>query len=54
MLRQSKSPEDREIGRRFAYLWEVLAPKLREIFPEHDFEGNFIIPTTDFRAQVLK
>ena len=31
---QSKSIEDREIGRRFAPLWEALAAKLNEIFPE--------------------
>ena len=35
-VRQSKSPEDREIGRRFKPLWEVLAPKLQEIFPDKD------------------
>ena len=27
IVRQFKSPEDREIGRRFKLLWEVLAPK---------------------------
>ena len=30
LVRQSKSPEDREIGRRFAPLWEVFVPKLQE------------------------
>ena len=36
LVRQSKSPEDREFGRRFARLWEVLVPKLREVFSDHD------------------
>ena len=44
LVRQSKSPEDREIGRRFAPLWEVLAPKRQEIFPERDVKGTFIVP----------
>ena len=42
LVRQSKSP-----------LWEVLAPKLPEVFPEHDTEGNFVVPALDVRAQVL-
>ena len=37
----------------FAPLWEVLAPKLQEFFPEHDTECNFVVPALDFRAQVL-
>ena len=32
MVRQSKSPEDRETGKRVAPLWNVLATKLREVF----------------------
>ena len=35
----------------FAPLFEVLATKLREVFPDHDSEGNYIVPTIDFRAQ---
>ena len=46
LVRQSKSPEDREFRRRFARLWEVLVPKLREVFSDHD-------PTIDCRAQVV-
>ena len=53
LVRQSTSPEDREIGRRFAPLLEVVAPKLQEIFPERDTEGKFVVPAPDFRAQVL-
>ena len=49
LVRQSTSPEDREIGRRFAPLLEVVAPKLQEIFPEHDTEGKFVVPAPDFR-----
>ena len=52
-VRQSKSPEAREIGRRFAPLWEVLAQKLQEIYPEKDDEGSFVVPALDVWAQVL-
>ena len=47
LVRHSKSPEDREIGRRFAPFWEVLAPKLQDIFPDRGAEGNFIVPSLD-------
>ena len=53
LVRQSKSPEDREIGRRFAPHWEVLVPKLQEIFPDRDAKGSFIVPSLDVRAQIL-
>ena len=53
LVRQSKTLEDREIGRRFAPLWEVLASKLQEIFPDRDAKGNFIVPSLDVRPQVL-
>ena len=53
IVRQSKSPEDREIGRRFKPLWEVLAPKLEEIFTDKDAIGNFGVPALEGRAQVL-
>ena len=39
-VRQPKSLEEREIGRRVAPLWEALAAKLHEIFPERD-AGDF-------------
>ena len=41
LVRQSRSPEYRVIGRWFAQLWEVLAAKLPKFFP-----------TSGFRAQV--
>ena len=53
MVRQSKSPEDRETGKRFAPLWKALSPKIREVFPDHDSEGDYIVVTIDFRAKVL-
>ena len=40
LVRQSKSPG-------------VLGPKLQELFPENDAEGNFIVPALDIRAQSL-
>ena len=48
MVRQSKSPEDREIGRRSKPLWKVLAPKLQEIFTDKDVKGIFIVPALDY------
>ena len=53
LVRQCKSPEDREIGRRFKPLWEVLAPKLQEFFPGSDVQGNFVVLALDVRAEVL-
>ena len=53
LVRQSKSPQDREIGRRLAPLWAVLAPKLQENFPDGDARSNFIFPALDARAEVL-
>ena len=52
-VRQSKSIEDREIGRRFATLWAVLVLKLQEIFDERYAKGTFIVPAFDVRAQIL-
>ena len=53
MVRQSKSQDDREIGKRFAPLWNALSKNLQELFPESDIEGTFIVPSLDVRAQVL-
>ena len=53
LVRQSKSPEDREIGRRFLSLWEVPALKLQDIFPEKDAKGALAVTALDIRAQVL-
>ena len=52
-VRQSKSLEDREIGRRFAPLWRVLFTKLQEIFRERDAKDFFIVPALDARSQIL-
>ena len=52
-VRQSKSLEDREIGKQFAPLWKVLAKKLKILFPEGDDTGTFIVPALDVRSQVL-
>ena len=52
-LRQSKSLEDREIGKQFTPLWKVLSTKLLELFPEGDDAGAFIVPALDVRSQVL-
>ena len=30
-------------------LWEVLHPKLQEIFPDTDGKGNFVVPALDVR-----
>ena len=51
-VRQSKSLEDREIGKQFAPLWRVLAEQLKILFPDGDGEGAFI-PALDARSQVL-
>ena len=53
LARRSRSKEWREIGRRFATLWWIFADKLQEIFPDEDTEGTYVVPTIDFRAQVL-
>ena len=37
-VRQSKSFEDREIGKQFAPLWRELADQLKVLFPEEDDE----------------
>ena len=50
---QSKSLEDREIGKQFAPLWEILAAKLKVLFPEGDGTGAFIVPALDVHSQVL-
>ena len=43
---QSKSLEDREIGKRFAPLWEILAAKLKVFIPEGDDTGTLHCPCT--------
>ena len=44
-VRQSRSIEDREIGKQFAPLWRVLADQLKILFPDGDDEGAFIVPS---------
>ena len=53
IVRQSKSIEDRDIGKHFAPLWRELADQLKVLFPDGDDEGAFIIPALDARSQVL-
>ena len=50
LVRQSRSPEDREIARRFAPLWKVLS---QENFFGQDTESPRIVPSIVFRGQVL-
>ena len=52
-LRQSKSIEDRDIGKQFAPLWRVLADQLKILFLDGDDEGAFIGPLLDAHSQVL-
>ena len=52
-VRQSRSIEDREIGKQFAPLWKVLAEQLKVLFPDEDDEGVFVVPALDTRSQVL-
>ena len=52
-VRQSKSIEDREIGKQFAPLWRELADQLEILFPYRDDEFAFIIPALDTRSHIL-
>ena len=52
-VRQSRSLEDREIGKQFAPLWRELSDQLKILFPDGDDEGAFIVPALDTRSQVL-
>ena len=52
IVRQSKSIEDREIGKQFAPLWRELADQLKILFLDGDDESAFIIPTLDARSHV--
>ena len=53
IVRQSKSIEDREVGKQFAPFWRELADQLKVLFPDGDDEGAFIIPALDARSHVL-
>ena len=52
-VRQSRSNEEREIGKQFKPLWKELADELKVLFPEADDKGVFIIPALDSRSQIL-
>ena len=52
-VRQSKSLEDREIGKQLTPLWSVLADQLKILFHGGDDEGAFIVPALFTRSQVL-
>ena len=52
-VRQSRSIEDREIGKQFAPLWRTLADQLTILFPDGDDEGAFFVPALDTRSQVF-
>ena len=52
-VRQTKSIEDREVGKQFAPLWTELADQLEILFPDRDDEGAFIVLGLDTRSQVL-
>ena len=53
IVRQSKSIEDREIGKQFAPLWRELAHQLKVLFPDGDDDGAFIIPALENRCSNL-
>ena len=53
LARQSRARVDRKIGRRFAPLWRVLSSKLQSVFPSGDNGEPNIVPSIDYRAQVL-
>ena len=42
-VRQSRSIEDREVGKQFAPLWRVLAEQLKVLFPESGGAGALIV-----------
>ena len=52
-VRQSRSIEEREIGKQFVTLWKVLADQLIVLCPDADDKGVFIIPALDTRSQIL-
>ena len=52
-VRQSRSIEDREIGKQFVPLWKVLAEQFEILFPDVDDKGVFILPALDASSQIL-
>ena len=53
IVRQSKSIEEREIGKQFAPFWRESADQLKVLFPDRDDESAFIIPELYRRSHVL-
>ena len=51
-MRQSRSIEDREIGKQFVPLWKELADQLKVLFLDADDKGVFIITAFDTRSQI--
>ena len=52
-MRQSRSIEEREIGKQLMPLWKELADQLKILFPDGDDEGAFSILALDSRSQIL-
>ena len=55
-ISQSASPshlKTEKTGNVFAPLWEILAAKLKVLFPDGDDTGTFIVPAFNVRSQVL-
>ena len=51
-VRQSRSIEDREIGKQFAPFWRELADQLKLLFLDGEDEGAFIVPALDTRSKL--
>ena len=52
-VRQSRTIEEREIGKQFMPLWKELADQFKVLLPDADDKGVFIIPALDSRSQIL-
>ena len=52
-VRQSKSLEDWEFGKRFPPLWEISAAKFMDILLERDDTGIFIVSALSVPSRVL-
>ena len=52
-VRQSRTIEEREIGKQFMPLWKELADQLKVLFSGADDKGVFIIPALDSRSQIF-
>ena len=50
---QSRSIEEREIGKQLKPLWKELADQLKVLLPDADYKGVFIITALDSRSQIL-